>query len=228
MKKYLVGVACLLFLISCKDEVIDPVKMYEQYYRVDTGYIYYYRVDSVRYSNFDPDNVDTVVNYLRVEFTEPYTDQAGETAYKVKRSAGKSEHGPWTLMNVWSVKKLDNAVHFTAENVKYVKMVFPVKEGGTWNGNAYNTGGEAIYTYANVHKPKAVGDLYFDSTATVVELADSNLIFQDMKSAVYATGIGLVHSERKEMETQPDPGNPDVYSRDGYITRQSLLRYELK
>jgi hypothetical protein len=109
-------------------------------------------------------------------------------------------------------KSLTNVI-LTKDNTKRVKLVFPVKEGKTWAGDAFNGNGSydpddktithEPYTYEKVNESFTLSEKPFiynntafsmDSTATVIQGEPTNNQFLlDNRKEVYAAGIGMVY-----------------------------------
>ena len=65
---------------------------------------------------------------------------------EVKRYYRPAANMPWILGDVWTQKRTTNTAERVEENVRFIKMEFPVKDGGTWQGNAYNMLGDWEWT----------------------------------------------------------------------------------
>ena len=76
--------------------------------------------------------------------------------------------------------------------------MFPPSEIGSWNPNAFNADEEREYTFEDVHQER----FGFDSTASVIQEEDSNLIVRRFSEEVFAKHVGLIHKEWYHIETQ--------------------------
>ena len=81
----------------------------------------------------------------------------------------------------------------TEENIKYRRLVFPVRNDLSWNGNATNIADEWIYQYSEVNIPLNIGNLDFDSTLIVNQQDENTTLIYDYFQEIYAAGIGLVY-----------------------------------
>jgi len=43
---------------------------------------------------------------------------------------------PWLLKNVWYSVKTDKNVERVEENIRYIKLIFPIRNNAKWDGNA--------------------------------------------------------------------------------------------
>jgi hypothetical protein len=99
---------------------------------------------------------------------------------------------PWALKNVWYATRTNRDFERVEDNLRYVRLTFPVNDQNTWNGNAQNTTGDWEYQYNGVNQHRQVGVLAFDSTAQVIEKVDTNLLYYKTYTEVYAKNVGLV------------------------------------
>ena len=65
-----------------------------------------------------------------------------------------------------------------------------------------NSQKELEYKYLDVDVASTINGLTFDSTATVQQEADSNLIEKRVKTEIYAKNIGLVYKEFQDVSVQ--------------------------
>ena len=72
---------------------------------------------------------------------------------------------------------------------------FPVAKNKTWNGNAFNILGEWLYKYTEFDKAKTIGGIAFDSTLTVIQIDDENLIEKKYYREMYAKRVGLIYKQ---------------------------------
>ena len=85
------------------------------------------------------------------------------------------------------------------ENERIIKLKFPVNSYTNWNANVFNSSSSLECFYEQIHSPKIINGLFFDSTATVNQGSDRNLIRFYKKQEVYAKGIGLVYKYYKDL-----------------------------
>jgi hypothetical protein len=122
------------------------------------------------------------------------------------------------LIDVWTQKRTGTTAERVEENLRFVKLEFPVAEGGNWNGNAFNNLGTQQYKYVNVGKFADVGILQFDNTITVEQKNNVNLVDEEVFYEIYAVDIGLVlrHSTDLDKQVGQTSGYSVVYEAIGY------------
>lgn len=189
-----------LFAYSCKkDPVIHRDSGYG-YYPSTPGHFVIYDADSTVYDSFRKDTV--IYKYQMKEFCESvFTDNEGRPSVRLERYIRPfNPNKPydslaWILKNVWYSTLTPVRAERMEGNQRFIKMIFPVKNGAYWNGNAQNTLGDWEYKYTDVNTPSVFGGLSFDSTATIIQKDDTDLLNRRYYKEVYAKDAGLVYKE---------------------------------
>ncbi|PRY15558.1 hypothetical protein CLV24_102180 [Pontibacter ummariensis] len=176
----------------------------EEYVPQSMGYDYYplavgdYRIYDVTDIKFQHNVGDTTRYQLKERVDMTFYDQTNTLNYKIRRSVRPDANSRWKDDSVLVVSKTDLMVLLTQDNTTYVKLVFPVKEGKAWEGDAYNnrTVGNVKerYSYSSVGESFFVNGVTYDTTVTVVQgqpTDDMNRL--DDRQEVYAKGVGLVY-----------------------------------
>jgi len=205
MKKTLL--CCLLtaaaLLTGCEEKLVtpDPDAIGYTYYPMAVGDYRIYSVTDIRFAN----NVGDTTRYQLREVVEAtFADQTNTLNYKIVRSTRPNEQSRWVEDSVLVVSLSKTSVLLTQDNSRYVKLVFPVKEGKSWIGDAYNARAlgnnpdlaqqKELYTYTAVGAPFSKDSKTFDETVTVVQgIPTQNLVQLDDRKEVYAKGIGRVY-----------------------------------
>ena len=82
----------------------------------------------------------------------------------------------------------------------YVKMIVPMGEGLTWDGNAYNSLDDDEYESNDYRMPKSVGGTEFNDCVEVIQHnLDDTIVMTDIRSEIYARGVGLVYREIRQI-----------------------------
>ena len=203
MKK--INILFLLFtfpfiLFSCKkDTVENPVDVGYNYFPVNVGHWVTYQVDSTYYDDFT-DSV-RVYHYKIKEFVESaFLDNQNRETQRVERYKQVSDTTNWFISSVWAMNRTASTAEKIEENQRFIKLVFPVRSGKTWNGNTCNTLNEQEYEFDDVDKPYSVNGLSFDSTVTVIQKVESNMIHEDFQVEVFAKNVGLIYKRYKSVD----------------------------
>ena len=125
-----------------------------------------------------------------------FKDIDGKEAQRIERYRRENDSQKWAIDSIFIVKiEIDKALK-TENNVTYVKISFPIKEGLKWNGNAYNSLGNDTYELKKVNQPFQTNGQKFDNTFSVIQQNDSTLVDLKTRIEVYAEGIGLIYQNK--------------------------------
>ena len=231
MKKY-AGVALLLItlLTACtKENELFKTASPNDYFPLQVGKYISYNLDSTVFISFG--TKDTVIKYQVKDSVETkITDNQGRPAYRIVRYIRKDAFQPWAPSNTFMATSTGKTIEFVENNLRFVKLISPIKEDVTWNGNQYLTidpypaytfssdfMGDWEYTYKDVDAPLTVGTFNLDSTLTVTEIDYSfanpqtpGTQYAERTYSIekYAKRIGLVYKEFLHWEYQ---GNTKSY-----------------
>ncbi len=182
-------------LCACREQAVDPdpSRLGVDFFPIENGMYWEYEVDLTTYNLLD--SVSSHF-FLKEVVADSFTDLSGDHSYMLERFVKYAEADEWELDSVWTARVDIYKAVKTENNVAYVKMVFPVEEGTSWNGNALNARQEERYQARNLGVDLAVGDSTFANTLTVVqrEVLDT-LVFHDVRREYYARGVGLIKKE---------------------------------
>ncbi len=206
-------------LFSCKETLIeDNIDFGYDYFPQEVGKYISYEVDSIIYdqiSNFTI--IDTNSLQVTERFVEEFDDNSGETTYRIERYERKNAGQAWQIKDVWTSKRTNTKAERIEENLRFVKMIFPASvETNPWNGNAFldettiiPIAGESVvifknwlYEYVEKDEPYSINGFDFDSTMTVLQANEENLIELRYSEEVYAKNVGLIFKEMKILDTQ--------------------------
>lgn len=219
----------IFFLIvitsSCQDSTVEPVPFDTSYFPLSTGKFIIYEVDSIVMSDFF-NTTDTVHYQLMEAVDSAYTDAGGRQAFRIVRSRLDSLNGAWRIIDVWSANVTETTAEKVEENLRFIKLSFPVLLNKIWAGNSYiNTDSPLVYLqdweykYTEVNVPFNTYAGTFDSVITVLQHEDINAIQTVLYQEKYAKQVGLIYKEEQNFETQPG-SYPN-----GYILRMMIVQH---
>jgi hypothetical protein len=179
---------------------------------------------------------------MRERVDTTFLDQTNTLSYKIIRSVRADENSEWEDDSVMVVSRVQHSLVLTKANTKYVKLVFPVKEGATWIGDAYNNhvingdeknhfNSKESYTYKDAGKPFTIAGTTYDLSVTVVQgepAKEANRL--DDRKEVYVRNIGRVYRLFNRIVYCNDMGN-DIcpygvgYKLDGHERQEILIAY---
>jgi hypothetical protein len=188
-----------------------------------------YRMDSLNFYYYG--QLDTITSYLAKDsVSDTLTDAAGNLDYLVVRYLSDTTGSSWTPNETYMVTASTQNIQLTEQNLRFIKLAWPIDNGATWSGNSYlpyNPYGDYfqfsdddhlslgnwVYTYENVDQayttPAGMG---FDSTISVLQANDSvNVPITNTNAfasrtywlETYAKHIGLVYRSTQMWEYQP-------------------------
>jgi hypothetical protein len=202
MKNYsLFIVFTLLLLAACKpDEEAITADTGFNYVRTTPGDYVIYEVDSIVYDDFNGDT--THYRYQLKEVIESvFSDNEGRPAQRIERYVKRYNDTipysnlPWTLARVWSAQRTATTYERVEENVRYLRLSLPLRQDKRWNGNTFNTLGEWQYKCTSADAPYSINNLNFDSTAFIVQKADTNRLYYKLYTERYARNTGLIEKQ---------------------------------
>jgi len=201
---YIILALAIVFLFSCKKDKIDaPVDVGYSYYPTKAGNWIVYQVDSIVYDDFTG-TVDTFAYQLKEVIESDFIDNQGRNSQRIERYHRANDTLQWILKDVWYSNRTNTTAEKVEENVRYIKLIFPVKLSQEWNGNAYNYFDPQIYKYSDLYKSYDANSLHFDSTITVIQKEELNLILDDYAIEIFAKNVGLVYKKFRHLEMLPD------------------------
>ncbi|NND94961.1 MAG: hypothetical protein HKN45_08845 [Flavobacteriales bacterium] len=181
------------FLTSCEEEdvIIDPGY---DYFPVELGRYVDYRVDSV-YHDLPAGVQDTFQFYVREFIDSTFFDAESRPTNRIQRLYKDDLSADWVLKDIWVANRVSTSAQKVEENVRFVKLVFPVEPDVTWDGNAQNINEEWQYEYSDLFIPKTIGDSTYTQTITVIQRDRENLLEREYAKEVYGLGVGMVYKQ---------------------------------
>ena len=144
-------------------------------------------------------NSDTSRYELKVVIEDTISDNLGRISWKYVRYVRDNALQNWVLSDVWMTLVDGNNAELVEENQRIIKMKSPIKSSTIWNANVFNNFVESTYSYDRINLSFDVNTLSFDSTVTVKQSEERNLVSFEKKLEVYAKGIGMVYKYYKDL-----------------------------
>jgi hypothetical protein len=215
---------------SCHKAASYPGNPLTNYYiGLHVGKYITYRMDSLNFYFYGQS--DTVTSYLAKDSVEKQTvDNSGATAWLVTRYLSDTLGSFWTPSMTYIVSPSAQAIDMTENNLRFVKLAYPMDLGYSWTGNTYlpyNPYQDFFvysdynnlslstwnYYYSQVNQPFTVTNgMTFDSTSTVLQISDSTNVpiananvFASVTywSETYAKHVGMIYRHTEMWEYQP-------------------------
>jgi len=198
---------------SCgDDESVEPdLTTGLSYFPLVKGNWIEYVADSiVHLPDDDNSEIDSLKEYyhfyIREVIDSSFTDSQGNTAFVVLRYRRMSDTLPWELSNVWTANADLNSAQRVEDNIRFIKLKFPIETSTSWNGNAYNFFPEEEFNYENIFEPKQLNSLHFDSTITT-EYEFLSVVNRTTKKEIYGAEVGLLYKQHDSIRTANTPSH---------------------
>lgn len=190
---------------SCSDSKKDDesVDLGYEYFPTQTGATWIYAVDSLVY---DDNSGQTTIDTFRFQYKEQlvatFTDITGDTGQIINRFFRMNDSASWILLNQSTQLRTALNAQRVQENVRYVKLVFPLERSKKWNGNMYNALGTESYSVSYLNQPTTAGTSTYPLTTKIMQRNEVNAIEEIVRYEIYARNIGLVYALSDSINTQ--------------------------
>jgi hypothetical protein len=233
---------------SSLDEIIAEQ---QQYFPLTIGQVIEYQCDSIVYDFAATGGTirDTSTTFIREAITDTLRTPSGELSWIVERSERNHPDSSWVVRRIWSATVSNQYAARTEENLRFMRLVFPMDKRSEWNGNLWieasreiEIAGERVRPFADwqyevdsIDVSQRVGAFEFDSVLVITEVDQTNVIERRLSRSRYAKGVGLVSKEQLILDSQycnrtPAPVDCETKpwvdkAEKGYILRQTVTRY---
>jgi len=192
----------IFFLSGCSDDLEPDLSDY-QYFPIEKGLYALYTVERKTYGVSDSSHT---FYYLKEVVGDTF--RAGdELKYRVERYTKNNLSDPWPSQpdSVWSEFNSKNNITRVENNIRFIKMTFPLENDKTWDGNAENTLGQELYRVKDFKRTFYVDTMYFPNSVKIVQSDYENLIEKNYKVEYYAKHVGLIYKEKRIYEYDQSP-----------------------
>jgi hypothetical protein len=201
--------------------------MYYSYFPLVKGSWTVYDVDSIAHLENDdatnqPDTSIAIYHFkIKEVIDSSFIDGSGNISFLIARYRQSYDSLPFAFQSEWVATLTSNSAQRVEDNVRYIKLAFPISPSShPWNGNAYNNFQEEEYSYTDIHVPATINNLSFDSTVTVLQLDDSNVLHRIFKQEKYANHVGMIFKQKDSLNV-----NGILQVTNGYEYRETLQSY---
>lgn len=211
----------ILFTSGCRRQVIpaEDVDLGKDYYKLLEGHEIEYAVDSIIYDDFNQ-RIDTFSLEFKDVVGPTFLDNEGRLSYQVQRYYRQDSTYPWSEHYNYYATPTASRLEIVDRNLRFIKLVFPVKLNTRWYGNSYIPTAfnnelkwmdQWDYKYEDINVPFNTGFILFNSTVDILQADYTEGDESDPNSysargysrEVYAKNVGLVFKEMTRWEYQP-------------------------
>ena len=189
--------ASIILFFGCKKSNTESVNYYYSYFPLEVDAWIEYDVLDIIHSQLGS---DTAVYQLKEIITEEFLDNEGRLTYRIERYWRDDSNANWSIKDVWYSNKTTTTAEKVEENVRFTKLIFPINTAKYWDGNAFNNLEEWEYYYDSLHKPKLINNLSFDSTITVIQRDNQNVVQYEKVKEIFAVDIGLIYKSHIDLD----------------------------
>lgn len=182
----------VLISLGCSESIIIPETAESDlnFFPVQTGQYRIYDVDEVIFTVLSS---DTSHYELKESVVDSFLNTANSISYVVNRETRLTSSEPWSLDSVWTARISNTQAVLVENNVNIIKLVFPIEQGLSWNGNELNSRNEKQFTYdLNVPDTILFENKFSNNLKVVQSDIPENLINRDERFEIYEKGVGLV------------------------------------
>lgn len=229
-----------LILLGCENQTEEPAfPDGAAFYPIETGREWIYASDSIVWLNNGSD-IDTTRSYLKEVAGETFVAGDGKLWTEWQRFFSRDSIR-WTPLHSWRVRLGEGQLVRVEENIPFVKLVFPFREGTRWDGNVFfdserfiQLQGERIqpfqdWRYRISTQNIDVACIQESCVVVKVDHIDASTLLDRRRSVEYfGQGIGLI---RKHMEILDGDGTRpndawEKKAQKGFIHTLTLLSFK--
>lgn len=226
------GISFTQFSCKSETETLETEEL-NSYLPLVPGKYITYRIDSLVFPNFG--RAEEIHRYQVKHVVDAMiTDNLGRPSFRIYRYLNDSTaSGPWVSDGSYMITPESKQIEVIENNLRFIRMRLPVKEGYSWRGNTYLP--EDAYEYFNPQNSYDFGlddwDYYYEtfepsmtyrgntyndvwsvrSSDDAYNIPVTNPTIAGIRTIgleKYAKDIGMVYREYALWEWQPATGNP--------------------
>ncbi len=242
-----ITVVCLAITFSACEKKSEelPTASLQEIFPLALGKTWIYKLDSIVPAAFGT-SLLTKTYHAKDSVVSAFSDNQGRLSFIIRRyirdTAGLK---PWSFGTTITATATDKWVEYVENNMRYIKVSLPVREGYSWYGHAFIDTRNNNYTYLdklngwdytwqNVNEQYRLLNKTYDSTAVIAQNDETtppgpfdpnNFKQRTFGKEVYAKGIGMIYKDFLYWTWQTTPP-PAKYQDDSYGIRLSLISYK--
>ena len=223
MKRIILLFSIISLLSACsEDEGLGDVSIFvgKEYVSLKVGQEAIYQIDSTLYNEFSG-RINIVSLQQREYIARTEMDAENRETFIVEIHTRTADTLPWRLNRITRRTLTDYRYEVLDNNVITVPLVFPIILDKKWNTNVLNASIAKEYEYNSVNEVFVMDSLQYDSTVSVLQFEEENLIENLFEKEFYAAHVGLIFREHNEIETEL---NGDI--RSGFKSEMRLISFK--
>lgn len=195
----------LIAIVGCNDDDQTERKRLigAEYFPLSLGQETTFLVDSIIYDDFN-NSVDTLSFQRRERVVDQFLDNQGRNVFVTELSFRSHDSAAWRVQKNYTQLRLTSRAEVMEDNQTRIPLIFPINANETWNSNILNALPELNFRYKNLFEPFEVNNLLYDSTVTIAQIDEENLIERFFAEEKYASGIGMIYRKDISLNTKLD------------------------
>ncbi len=195
---------------SCNKTETTTTSDNYNYFPTDSGRWVKYSVTEI---NIDEDmNMrDTIKYQLLYTWGGVYSSGQNNKAHILNRFIKTNKQTKWQPINRWYAEITENKIIQTEDNIKYIKILYPLQIGKIWNGNAFNNTDSTNvfeYTITDIDKLENINNTPYNEVLTISQRYFKSEVEKYLYEEKYAKNIGLV--EKQQISIYSKHINPNI------------------
>ena len=213
-RKWSISIVLVLSLLGCnKEEPSGPMLLEaKDYFPLTEGSYWIHKVTFI--------NIDVAVNVydtLQLEIrSELMAFDSTLDQYPIERLSRLDSLSEWLPYDNLLVSWENNLFFWVEDNKRYIKLIDPVYDDKSWDGNSYNILDPSNYYYSDLNTTFEMSGTSFSHCIKVNKRTISNAIQKSNAYEIFAKNIGSVYEY-----------NADFYYQAGMLStgnsRESIL-----
>lgn len=206
-----------LVFAACENEieVLEDVDDNENFYPLELGKYWVYQMDSIIFDNEGRDRYETT-SFIREEIVEILNPDE-LPRYVIEVSYKNNIDAEWSFLKNWSVYVEDNKLIRNEDNLRFIKLIYPITTGVSWDGNSFIdsrtevlVSGEALamfknywdYKFLDRQESELIGIQTYDDVLTIQQSDDENDLEIRISNEKYAKDVGMISRHLQILDTQ--------------------------
>lgn len=239
--------ALFAFCSCTKETAVYQSATVLEYQPLQVGKYITYRTDSTVFTNFGR-TVEVHSYQERHTLDAQIPDALGRPSYRIMRTLRDlAGNQPWKPAGSYFITPLKNTIEVIENNLRFVKLVQPIKQDYKWKGNGYLASNPygSLYNFSNddlmtdwdyqfsgidetvVLNGKTLNNVItvqsIDESVNVPITSTQSYAFKNYAVQKFAKGIGLVYEELIMWEYQPNTGGSSGGYQIGFGIKRTIL-----
>lgn len=189
---------------------------------LNAGQVRVYAVDSIHYNSFNTQKqADTFHYWIKETVMENLDFDTLYSSFKVERQISADSGKTWQFGRNLVLSVSNKEAVRTDDGKRRLKLVFPLKKNASWNQNAYNSDEPMSSVCLSIDGRFDFQDTVVNNAVSISVKKNINLIRVDTEDEIYAPGLGMVKTEKKDIIYK----DLEQTKADGYHVRYMLIDF---